>query len=47
MWLIATYQPTSLFSLRPANATTSGGKTLLTPTPFALKMALLDAAIRV
>ncbi len=47
MWLIATYQPTSLFSLRPANATTSGGKTLLTPTPFAFKMALLDAAIRV
>lgn len=47
MWLIATYQPTSLFSLRPANATTSGGKTLITPTPFAFKMALLDAAIRV
>jgi hypothetical protein len=27
-------------------ATTSGGKTLLVPTPFALKMALLDACIR-
>ena len=47
MWFVVTYLPTSLFSLRPANATTSGGKTLLTPTPFALKMALLDAAIRV
>lgn len=46
MWLIAYYQPSALFSLRPANATTSGGKTLITPTPFALKMALLDAAIR-
>jgi len=47
MWVIAEYSPTTLFSLRPANATTSGGKTLITPTPFALKMALIDAAIRV
>lgn len=47
MWLIAEYRPSTFFSLRPANATTSGGKTLITPTPFAVKMALLDAAIRV
>lgn len=47
MWLVAKFQPTALFSLRPANATTSGGKTLLTPTPYAVKMALLDAAARV
>lgn len=47
MWHIAQYYPTALFSLRPANATTSGGKTLVTPTPFAVKMALLDVAIRV
>lgn len=47
MWRFADYQPTTLFSLRPANATTSGGKTLVAPTPFAVKMALLDAAIRV
>lgn len=47
MWLIVEYQPTTLFSLRPANATSGGGKTLVAPTPFALKMALLDAAIRV
>ncbi|MBI5033683.1 MAG: hypothetical protein HZB51_24455 [Chloroflexi bacterium] len=47
MWVIVEYQPTTLFSLRPASATTGGGKTLVTPTPFALKMALLDAAIRV
>ena len=46
MWTLASFQPTSFFSLRPANATTSGGKTLLTPTPFSLKMALLDVAIR-
>lgn len=47
MWHVATYDSTALFSLRPANATTSGGKTLITPTPFAIKMALLDVAIRV
>ncbi|MEI6044881.1 MAG: hypothetical protein WCS37_11055 [Chloroflexota bacterium] len=46
MWTIATYQPTSLFSLRPALSTTSGGQTLVVPTPFAIKMALLDVAIR-
>lgn len=46
MWTIAEYQSTSLFSLRPYTATTSGGKSLVVPTPFALKMALLDAAIR-
>lgn len=47
MWHLAEYHSTTLFSLRPANATTSGGKTLVAPTPFAFKMALLDAAIRV
>ena len=47
MWQVAKYHSTTLFSLRPLNATTSGGKTLVTPTPFALKMALLDIAIRV
>lgn len=46
MWHLATYQPVSLFSLRPANATTAGGKTLITPTPYAVKMALLNAAFR-
>lgn len=46
-WLTATYQPTTLFSLKPSWATSSGGKSLLLPTPYALRMALLDAAIRV
>ncbi len=46
MWTIAEYQPTSFFSLRPYTATTSGGKSLIVPTPFAVKMALLDVAIR-
>jgi hypothetical protein len=47
MWLIAKYQATTLFSLKPAWATSSGGKTLLTPTPYAIKMALLDVACRI
>jgi len=46
MWTIAEYQPTTFFSLRPYTATSSGGKSLIVPTPFAIKMALLDAAIR-
>lgn len=45
-WIQATYQPTTLFSLRPSWATTSGGKSLLLPSPYALKTAVLDAAIR-
>jgi hypothetical protein len=46
MWLIAEYAATTLFTLKPATATASGGKTLLVPTPFAVKMALLDVACR-
>jgi hypothetical protein len=46
MWVYAEYQATTLFSLKPASATASGGKTLLVPTPFAIKMALLDVACR-
>src|SRR3954452_24617056 len=47
MWTVARYAPVALFSLKPAVATSSGGKTLICPTPFAIKMALLDAALRV
>jgi len=46
MWTMAQYQPTAFFSLKPNMATSSGGKTLIVPTPFAIKSALLDAAIR-
>lgn len=46
MWTLAHYTPVALFTLKPAMATSSGGKTLLCPTPFCVKMALLDAAIR-
>lgn len=46
MWLIAEYEASAFFTLKPATATASGGKTLLVPTPFAIKMALLDVACR-
>lgn len=45
-WLTATYEPVTLFSLRMTHATNKGGKTLLVPTPYAVKMALLDACFR-
>lgn len=45
-WLVASYRPTALFSLKASTATSSVGKTLLVPTPYAIKMALVDAAFR-
>ena len=45
MWIVARYLPVAPFSLKPA-AATSSGQTLLVPTPYAMKMALLDVAIR-
>ncbi len=42
MWVSADYEATTLFTLKPALATSSGGKTLLVPTPYSIKMALLD-----
>jgi hypothetical protein len=46
-WLIAEFEPTSLFSLKISLATSSVGRTLVVPTPYAIKMALVDAAFRV
>lgn len=46
MWYITTYQPVSLISLKLATATSTGGKSLLLPSPYALKMALLDVIIK-
>ncbi len=46
MWYTTTYQQVSLTSLKLATATSTGGKSLLLPTPFAVKMALLDIIIR-
>jgi hypothetical protein len=45
-WLMAEYQPTALFSLKISLATSSVGKTLVVPTPYSIKMALVDAAFR-
>jgi hypothetical protein len=36
-----------MFSLKPADATSTGGRSLLVPTPFSIKMALLDVALRI
>jgi len=46
MWLVAEYRPVTLFSLKLGTATSTGAKSLLIPTPFAIRTALLDAAIR-
>jgi CRISPR/Cas system-associated protein Cas5 (RAMP superfamily) len=46
MWFITTYEPVSFISLKTSTATSTGGKSLLLPTPFAFKMALLDVIIQ-
>ena len=46
MWLIAEYKPVGLFSFKVGPATATGAKTLFLPTPFAIRTALLDAALR-
>src|SRR5436309_2493830 len=45
-WIVSTFCPVSLFSLRMTHATSKGGKTLFVPTPYAVKMALIDACFR-
>lgn len=45
-WLVLKYLPVSLFSLRTTYATSSGGKTLLVPTPYTYKLALVSAGYR-
>ncbi len=46
-WLVFSYEPTTLFSLKMSRATSSVGRTLLIPTPYAAKMAFVDAAFKV
>jgi len=43
MWLEFVYQPTALFSLKSSDATNSAAKSLLIPSPYSVKMALLNA----
>lgn len=45
-WLLAAFQPVTMFSLRMTHSTSKGGKTLVVPTPYAVKMALLDVCFR-
>ena len=45
MWNIATYEAVSMISLKVATATSTGGKSMLLPTPYAYKMALLNVII--
>ena len=45
MWLEVTYKPTTLFSLKSSMATNSAGKSIPCPSPYAIKMALLNAII--
>ncbi len=46
MWVYTTFEPVAAFGLRPSNTTSSGGKSLVCPTPYAIKMALMDRLIR-
>ena len=46
MWLLVEFSSTAPFSLRSSMATSSGGKTNLVPTMYAVKLALVDAAFR-
>lgn len=45
-WLVGRFAPCGLFALKVSSATSSVGRTLLIPTPYAIKMALVDAAFR-
>ena len=44
-WLVASYLPTALFSLKDSQATSAAGKSLLVPSPYAIKTALIDVAV--
>ena len=46
MWLEVEYIPTSLFSFKDINATNTAARSLLIPTPFAVKMALISVCIQ-
>jgi hypothetical protein len=44
-WLIVTYQPVSLFSLKRSDATSMAARSNLVPTPYSIKMALLKTLL--
>lgn len=45
-WLVFDYAPVAVFSLKASYATSAVGKTLVVPTPYAVKMSFVDAAFR-
>jgi hypothetical protein len=45
-WFGFEYAPVSLFSLKASFATSSVGRSLVVPTPYAIKMAFVDASFR-
>ncbi len=45
MWFEASYEPTGLFSLKDSSATNSAAKSLFAPSPYCIKMALLNAIL--
>ncbi len=46
MWITSKYQPTSLFSLRESRTTSSGAMTHIMPSPYSIKMAIIDVVLR-
>jgi hypothetical protein len=44
-WLVLRYLPVSLFSLKASYSTSGVGRTLLVPSPYTVKMAILDAGL--
>ena len=45
-WVVFDLLPVSLFSLKASQATSTVGRTLLVPTPYSIKMAVLDISLR-
>ena len=43
MWWEFVYEPTTMFSLKASEATNAAGKALLCPSPYSVKMSLLNA----
>lgn len=46
MWLIINYKPINLFSLKDSRATSMGGKSLISVSPYAVKMAIISNYIQ-
>jgi hypothetical protein len=45
-WMVLSFHPASLYSLKVSSATSGVGKSLVSLTPYVCKMALIDAILR-